>query len=737
MLIIDQSCSMFAANRSIAGCEAYGSDPDQLRIAGSDLLIGRLGLNEANEADYRLGVVTLGDNPALVSPLVSLKVNRNALAAKIATAQIQTATRVLPALVMAYEALKDSPQAAPSRIPAIVMITDGVPTPKDGEGTDHIDQLVSQHSSVPLFVILLKNSNSNNADFESYINFWQKLENQYSSVFTYPINDAAQILNAYHQILSQLQSSIPDKPVSLDKAGKTTFTVDRTIQNIVVSGMRGTPNSTATLTITDPDGKMVDAKDAGVTYFRGKENPIETYSIAASRLAGKTEGAVWTVTTSDKATVLIDHTGNYHFAFLSPTVQNGILPYQSQAVDRQYSNNGIAVRFDLVDTNAKPVLDPQRIQVTISNDAGKTIDLPLTTLKPDGSGVYELSVDPLTLFPTSDDLSGQYKFSFSAGPVGQDANNPSVVTQADLSLSLGKIPGIRSISPLPIYCRTGQPASLQAAIKDIDPLIQDRLKVQISNNGRVYALTGDGTGQFSGDVSALCQDLITQSSCSSILTTSLQVELVVSPISQTASIPQISRQVDANVIAPACTITPQPSITPTPQPMPTAVPDRDHDGVDDVHDRCPASWGWPQAGGCIPWMTFVGGGGLFVVLGMAATWVWPWVKTNRISPAPAVYIVACRDGVKMFDPIAVDAVSRKQRHSRLVVGGRARKADILVEGLQPVEFVIEWWGGVASLRETGDKEPFAYFDAVPRSIRTSDPKIILRIGSDPQKLSCS
>jgi hypothetical protein len=737
MLVIDQSCSMFAASLSIPGCDTYGSDPDKLRIAGSDLLIGRLGLGAPNEEDYRMGAITLGDKPVLVSPLVSLKTNRDALAAKISTSQIQTATRLVPALQMAYDALKDSPQATPARVPAIVVVTDSVPSPKEGQSTDDIEKLVGAHSDVPLFVILLKNSNLSNADFESYINFWQKLESQYPLIFTYQINDPAQILSVYHQILGQLQGGIPEKTVSLDKTGKTTFTVPDLVQNIVVMGIRPAAKSTAVLTVTDPDGKKVDAKDAGVLYFRGKDNPIEIYSIPASRLAVTATGGAWTVTSSDKVTVLIDHTGSYQFAFLAPTVQSVVLPFQSQAVERQYSNSGIVLRFQLVDRGAKTVLDAQRIQVTISNQSGKTIDLPLTTLKPDASGVYELPVDLPTLFPASDDPSGQYKFSFSSRSAGQDANISPLLASAELSLSLGKIPGIRSVSPIPIYCRTGQPASLQVVIKDIDPLIQNSIQVQVSNQGKTYALQPDGTGQFTGDVSALCQDLIIQSSCSSISTTSLQVDLVVGQTSQAAAIPQLSRPIDANVIAPACTITPQPSITPTPTPGPTPVPDRDHDGTDDLHDKCPTTWGWPQAGGCIPWTTFVGGGGLFVILGMAATWVWPWMKTNRISPAPSVYVVACRDGVKMFEPVAIDQVSRKQRHSRLLVGGASRKVDIMVEGLQPVEYVIEWWGGVATLREPGDKEPLAYFDATPRSVRTSDPKIILRIGTDPKTLSCA
>jgi hypothetical protein len=70
----------------------------------------------------------------------------------------------------------------------------------------------------------------------------------------------------------------------------------------------------------------------------------------------------------------------------------------------------------------------------------------------------------------------------------------------------------------------------------------------------------------------------------------------------------------------------------------------------------------------------------------------------------------------------------------VVIGGNHRKADIYIEGLLPVEYIVEWWGGVASLRGPGDEDPFAYFDKNPRLIRTSDPKITLRIGTDPKTL---
>jgi hypothetical protein len=728
MLVIDHSCSMFPANRSVAGCDMYGSDPNQQRIIGADYMIARLGLGEPNEGDVRLGVVTFGDKPILVSPLVPIKSNRDILANKISTFQAEKSTQVLPALQMAYDALKSSSQATPARLPVIVMLSDGLPSPIKGQTTDDIEKLVSQHADVPLFVLLLKNPNANSADFESYINFWEKLQDKYTFIFPIQMNNSDQIQAAYQTVFGQLQNNISSKSIPLEKGGKNTFIVGSHVEKIVVMGVRASGKSAGVITITDPNGKKVDAKDPGVVYFRGKDNPLEIYAITSPRLSADTQTSPWTVSANDPMTILIDRSADLRFDFLAPIAKQSGLNHTYQAVDRQFSNNGISIRFRLVDSASKTVGEPQAILLNITNPSGKTIDLPQLSLKPDSSGVYELPIDLPTLFPTISDPSGRYVFKFAAGQAEAGSIDISPRTTAALSLELGMIPGIRSVIPLPIYCRQGQPASLQVVVKDVDPLIQDQLSVRVTANSRTLSLGLDSPGQFSGDITELCQAIIVQTACSSITTASLQVQLVIGLV--TASIPPVTRQVDANIIAPACTATPQATMTPLPTPAPTAIPDRDGDGVNDEIDRCPNSPGLPMDGGCIPWNPILGGGGVVLVLGLVGGWVWPWLKTSRISPAPHAYLVAFRDGVKMFDPVAIDRISRKHRRSRLVVGGNPHKADIFVEGLQPTEYLIEWWGGAATLRIPGEKEPYAYFDAIPRSLRTSDPKIILNIGTD-------
>ncbi len=116
MVLIDNSCSMFPANQILAGCDAWGSDPGFLRIAGANLFIARLGFGEENESEYRLGVISVGDTPELVSPLKVLLGNRDSLADLIAEPKAQPATRIVPALEMAYKQLDDAAGVSGGRL---------------------------------------------------------------------------------------------------------------------------------------------------------------------------------------------------------------------------------------------------------------------------------------------------------------------------------------------------------------------------------------------------------------------------------------------------------------------------------------------------------------------------------------------------------------------------------------------------------------------------------------------
>src|SRR3990172_6935141 len=156
MIVIDNSCSMFPREQILAGCTSFGSDPEFLRIKGSNIFIARLGFGEQNEDKYEVGVVSLGDLPILVSELEPIQGNRDQLATEIAGPRAAAATRIVPALESAYAELRSSPNRKPDNLPAVVLITDGVPFPLEGQGNTVIENLVAENSDIPLFLMLLQ-----------------------------------------------------------------------------------------------------------------------------------------------------------------------------------------------------------------------------------------------------------------------------------------------------------------------------------------------------------------------------------------------------------------------------------------------------------------------------------------------------------------------------------------------------------------------------------------------------
>ena len=133
LIVLDNSCSMFPKEMLVAGCTSFGSDVNFLRITGADLFLARLGFDQEREADYQVGVISLGDEPTLVSPLGPLASRRDELAALIANPTPEKATRLVPALQLAYDELTTSPNRKEANQPAVVLITDGVPYPSEGQ----------------------------------------------------------------------------------------------------------------------------------------------------------------------------------------------------------------------------------------------------------------------------------------------------------------------------------------------------------------------------------------------------------------------------------------------------------------------------------------------------------------------------------------------------------------------------------------------------------------------------
>lgn len=176
VVLIDNSCSMFAPEQTQgANCGTpIGNDPDFLQIIGSDLFFASLGFAESNQSEYQVGVVSFGGTPTLISPLGPLHPQRGSLARAIENPLPQYYTDITAALQLGYQELRQSPNRKPANLPAILLITDGIPDPRIGQTNEDIENLISANSDISLFIMLLQNaSEAEDTEYAEYINFWQ------------------------------------------------------------------------------------------------------------------------------------------------------------------------------------------------------------------------------------------------------------------------------------------------------------------------------------------------------------------------------------------------------------------------------------------------------------------------------------------------------------------------------------------------------------------------------------
>ena len=232
MLVIDNSCSMFPREKILPGCQTFGSDPDFLRITGADLFIARLGFADTNETSYSLGAVSLGDEPQLAAPLQKLSESRDVLARAIANPNPQSATKLIPALEMAYQELITSVNRQPANLKAVVLLTDGVPWPPENQSEADIEQLLDSHPDIPVFVMLLQ---SGDMDFESYNLFWEQMQSKKSHVYVYRVLDASQIEKTYNAIVAKIQNTIPAEGQTVLPGQPYDFFVSEDVQRIIVT----------------------------------------------------------------------------------------------------------------------------------------------------------------------------------------------------------------------------------------------------------------------------------------------------------------------------------------------------------------------------------------------------------------------------------------------------------------------------------------------------------------------
>ena len=210
----------------------------------------------------------------------------------IANPKPETATRLVPALQLAYEELTTSPNRKSANLPAAVLITDGVPYPPEGQSNADIEKLIQQYPDIPLFLMILKGADSNLDEFDKYVAFWQGMQQKYDHVFVYLIDRPDQIQDTYNTIVALLQDTIATKGSLVTPGQDLSFYVSRYIDEIVITASYPPGAEQGGLQVIDPRGQVVQEGEAGVARFSGEQNPVEVISIAAPRLADAYQGPI-------------------------------------------------------------------------------------------------------------------------------------------------------------------------------------------------------------------------------------------------------------------------------------------------------------------------------------------------------------------------------------------------------------------------------------------------------------
>ncbi len=744
MLVIDNSCSMFPADRRIPGCEVWGNDPDFLRITGASLFIARLGFAQPDAADYQVGVVSLGeDPPALVSPLQSLATGRDALAAAISDPQPALATQLLPALELAYRELRESPQRRPGNSPAIVLLTDGAPYPAEGQSNAEIEQFVASYPDVPLFVILLQNPEQANVNYERYVSFWQEMALRHSYIQSYPVGSTAEIEATYDEIVARLENSVARPPIALTPGQAVDVFVSRYVQRMVLTFTRERGTPPANIQIVDPAGAAVADGDADVERFRGADNPVEVVAIGRVRLDAAPRDAVWRITSDQPVWMHLDMEGSYRIQFVEPAASVTAIAGQYLANRPLPPGRPVTFRLRLADNaSGAAITEPQPIRARVTHPDGSTAAIPVPAgVQPDADGAYTLSYDLASTYAAADE-PGRYAFAFEAGEIEGIAGDVFPIARAELLVDLRQSAYVASVTPEVLQCMPGQPAELTVTVGDPAAAQAGSLRISAFGGGREVALAPSADGAtFSAPVTSLCEALIATLVCGAESNAAVRVRLVAVNADGSAAAP-VELDVPARVVAPACTPTPTltPTLTPvptaTPTPAPTPIPDTDGDGFNDLDDECVEGRGWsvvPFFRGCPPpvYAQIAGGLAGLGLLAFLGFYVVPLALVLTVNPPPGGYVQVYRNGKAEGGYKSLRSLGQSARKSAVTIGSQGL---LRVAGLEPVELRVERRGGKGVVLKGAHGPQLFTIREIPATHIAAGGQVVLRFSTDPKQL---
>ncbi|MEI7847419.1 MAG: vWA domain-containing protein [Chloroflexota bacterium] len=751
MLVIDNSGSMFPGGLGYAEC---CSDPNFLRITGAEVFLASLGFNEANEDQYQLGIVSMGDTKdMLVSSLQPVKDLRNSLVQKITNPKPENETRFVEALKLAYKELQDPKNRKPGNNPAVVLLTDGVPMPGAGQSNADIDKLLEENKEIPVFMMLLEGQqNVNNPLYRNYIDYWKKAQTRYKSLIVYEIKGPEEIVQTYNNIISQLQVSVPIPPVTLEPGVPYTFFVNDLVQKIDITVIRAVGQAVGKLEIKDSQGRLVSYLapniEKGVAGFRGDNNQVEKISISTPRLSDELKNDYWTLISDTQVQVSLSRFGAYQFNFQDPPVS--ITKINNVYIANQSVNpkNDLVMRFQLKREDGSVYKDPQQLAGEIVFPDGTQDILRISPdLKPDANGFYQIPVNFSSLYPDILKTPGRFIITLKAGVADKQTSMQDRIPIAVTKLLLDGAVGPYLIFPEPIVnCVVGQAVPISVTVGDFNMVVPENARLRVfSADGADVTLNSIGNGKFDGDLSTLCQSSAAKMSCSQSTALTFTVRLAAQMLDG-SKFNAVEKPLSVNVSAETCTPVPPTAPPPTPVPTPSPIPDTDKDNFNDLVDKCPTVAKWDDLNmfeGCPPPLWLLGILGLMAmgVLVFLVIYVWPTIKVRWITPPPKAFVMACMDGREILPVKSIYAIGINNRTNKVKIGGgKKSKVHIEIRELrdQPaIVYVVESRAGKVVLVDpkTGAVKG-SFGEQTPSIISIPNTNITLRVGLDRSRMKC-
>lgn len=207
VIAIDNSGSMY-----------YGpaTDPDDLRVRASELVITSLAA-DIYPRETSVSVVSFGSESKILAPLTRLqeKGSRKLLVEKARETGHDDNTNIIAALDNAYTELFESQNRTNGNVPAVVLLTDGVPT---------IDTVTGNYLTIPqevqaridnlsnkgalIFVILLRGGKNleENEKFEEWRQYWSAMAFDQKDIKYYEARQASDLEEIYNDIRNRLDN---------------------------------------------------------------------------------------------------------------------------------------------------------------------------------------------------------------------------------------------------------------------------------------------------------------------------------------------------------------------------------------------------------------------------------------------------------------------------------------------------------------------------------------------------